>query len=351
MKTRITPAGQIPQLLLFAQLLLLPHWSEADNTSIAVTITDDAPYHVHAPGEYFKISVTIDCHPDTIVQYYWKDFRGASLTRPVTLNTRRPASIQSPAKDAGYYELVLKSTSTGQALPQRRPGEERGYGFAILPRPSKPESPADPKSKFGVVHADIDDPYLPDWVKTMTWNTTSAKWWGYEMEKRRASGKLELPIISRSYWQSDDSKPIASSQLDRLGLRVKAYFSASPSTLYWETGIEENIKSRYRERYYWENLENKLRVVREIADGVNPDIKLIYQIAGLKQQAVSNFASSRASRLIDILSIHPYAWPDFPSPETWHDSYIQQARRQLQFSRGAPFLHFVTLTCPTGLKP
>ena len=150
------------------------------------------------------------------------------------------------------------------------------------------------------------------------------------MEKRRASGKLELPIISRSYWQSDDSKPIASSQLDRLGLRVKAYFSASPSTLYWETGIEENIKSRYRERYYWENLENKLRVVREIADGVNPDIKLIYQIAGLKQQAVSNFASSRASRLIDILSIHPYAWPDFPSPETWHDSYIQQARRQLQ---------------------
>lgn len=307
-----------------------PRWSAADIKPIGVVIRDPARYHVHPPGQHFKVSVEINSQPDTKVKYSWKDFRGNTLTKQVPLTVGQPNTILSPSTKIGYYELVLKPERGSYALPNREPGEERGYGFAILPQSLISERSPTSKSNFGVVHADIADPYLPTWAKTMTWNTTSAKWWRHEMEIRRAVGIMELPIITSSEWDRDDSVPISPSQLDKLKVRVKSYFSASPSTVYWETGIEENLKTRYQERYYWKNLESKLKVVREAADEVNPEIKLIYQIAGLKQESVKRFAKSRASRLIDILSIHPYAWPNFPSPETWHDKYVLQARQQLK---------------------
>lgn len=317
-------------ITMYASIVCFAPRTAADMNQIDVVITDPAPYHMHPPGQRFKVSVEIKSQPNTIVMYSWKDFQGNTLTKPIRLITGQSNEILSPSTQIGYYQLVLKSDSNTDVLPNREQGEQRGYGFAIMPQSLVSDRSPTLSSKFGVVHADIADPYLPTWAKTMTWNTTSPKWWHQEMEKRRVVGKLELPIISGSDWDSDDSKPITPSQLDTLKIRVKSYFSASPSTVYWETGIEENIKARYREDYYWKNLEKKLRVVREAADGVNSEIKLIYQIAGLKQKAVKNFAQSRASKLIDILSIHPYAWPNFPSPETWHDNYVLQARQQLK---------------------
>ncbi len=316
--------------MMYLSILSYTHDTAADTNQVNVIITDPTPYHVHPPGQHFKISVEINSRPDLKVMYTWRDFQGNALSNPIQLTTGQPNSIMSPSTQIGYYELVLKPESDKDTLPNREPGEERGYGFAIMPHSLITYRLPNFKSKFGIVHADITDPYLPTWVKTMTWNTTSPKWWNHEMEKRRIARKLELPILSGSGWDSDDTKPISGLQLEKLKIRVKSYFSASPSTIFWETGIEENIKTRYRKDFYWKNLESKLKIVREAANQVNNEIKLIYQIAGLKQKAVKNFAQSRAARFVDILSIHPYAWPNFPSPETWHDNYVTQARQQLK---------------------
>ncbi len=316
--------------LMYLLISSYAHNAVADTNQIKVIITDPAPYHVHPPGQSFKIFVEINAQVDLKVMFFWRDFEGNTLSTPARLTTEQPNSIISPSTQIGYYELVLKAESDKDSLPNREPGEERAYGFAIMPHSLISDRSPRLKSKFGIVHADISDPYLPTWVKTMTWNTTSPKWWNHEMEKRRLAGKLELPILSGKGWDSDDAKPISSTQLEKLKNKVKSYFSASPSTIFWETGIEENIKARYRKNFYWKNLERKLKIVREAANEVNNEIKLIYQIAGLKQKAVKNFAQSRAARFVDILSIHPYAWPNFPSPETWHDNYVVQARQELK---------------------
>lgn len=316
-------------IYIFLLVLCFSSHSNADINSIEVIINDQAPYHVHPPGQHFNVQLTINTRPDIQVFYSWEDFKGNALSRPVQLSIGKSNEIVSPSSQIGYYNLVLMTKSSVLSLPDRLPGEDKSYGFAILPQAFLSERSPNMQSAFGIVHADIEDPYLPSWAKTMTWKSTSAKWWSHEIEKRRSKGIVELPIISRSFWDSNDSKPISKLQLDQLKSRVKAYFDSSPSTIYWETGIEENIKARYREDYYWNNLEIKLRVIRAVADQVNPNIKLIYQIAGLKQKAVINFANSRASKLIDILSIHPYAWPNFPSPENWHDNYVTEARQNL----------------------
>ncbi len=317
-------------IFLYALTLCFSSSSIADNNAIEVEISDPAPLHIHPPGQHFKIHLTINAKPNIEVLYIWKDFKGNALSKPLLLTAGQSNEIISPSSQTGFYSLVLMPNSDALSLPNREPGENRSYGFAILPQALVSERSPNMKSIFGVVHANIADPYLPSWAKTMTWKSTRVKWWNHEIEKRRSKGIVELPIISRSVWDSDDSKPISATQLDQLKTRVKLYFSASPSTIYWETGIEENIKARYHKDYYWNNLEMKLKVVREAADEVNSEIKLIYQIAGLKQKAVINFAKSRASKLIDILSIHPYAWPNFPSPETWHDNYLVQARQNLK---------------------
>ena len=308
--------------------LLFACCSAADTLPIEIKITDTAPYHVYPSGLPFELSVEISGKADTAVMYYWKDFRGKPLTRPEKLIPGKTSTIRSPASRTGYYELNIKPENTLQVVADRQPGEEKSYGFIIHPRLTSKRIP-DPASPFGVVQADITDAYVPTWAKTLTWNTTGEEWWHQEMQKRNAAGIQELPIIAGKGWDSNDSTPIADKQLGKLKARIQAYFTASPTTQYWETGIEENLSDHYQQPYYWKNLESKLRVVREAADKVNPDIKLIYQIAGLDLQAVKAFSGSRASRLVDILSIHPYAWPDFPSPENWHDKFIQQVHQLL----------------------
>lgn len=327
---RRTPSGKNILSTAFIVILWLPACTVADKLPLAVNITDTAPYHVHPPGQPFQLCVEIKGQAGATVTYHWEDFRGNVLSQPEMLSAGKPVTLTSPASYTGYYELVIKPESTQYTLPNRQPGEARGYGFIIAPSTVTTTRHSSPESPFGVVHADIEDPWLPAWAKTLTWNTTGDEWWAYEINKRRSAGILELPLIAGEGWDSNDRIPIPSSQLDRLKRRAKSYFSTSPTTLFWETGIEENLDNRYRQSYYWRNLESKLQAVRAAADQVNPDIRLIYQIAGLDQQAVTSFAKSRASRWVDILSLHPYAWPDFPSPETWHDKFIHQVREQLE---------------------
>ena len=312
---------------------------------VNITIYDDAPYHVHQAGKPFTIDARVDYTGPAVIHYQWQDFRGRPLSDPFIIKAGESSTIQSPSSKVGYYGLIFWANDDTVALPNRQPGEPREYGFAILASRTASARRIDTNSPFGMVHATIQDPYLPVWIKTVTWKTFSSKEWKTEMEKRRGLGMLELPIVLDEGWDSDDSKPISSQQLAELKAKMRQYFAADPDVLYWELGLEENLKARFNLPYYWANLEEKTRAVRQAADEINPNIKLIYQIAelntsrihqylekhlylitGLKTSPIQQFLESNAAKYYDILSLHPYAWPDFPSPEKWMPEYLQNTK-------------------------
>jgi len=317
-------------ILVWAAIILIPIWQTTAAEEVQVLIEDDALNHVHPIGPPFTVKLKIDHGESGVTRYHWRNFRGQRLTDPVPLRPGKLTTITTPPGITGYLGLVVAPATLDLIMPNRLPGEAREYGFALLPPPATMGRQVDTLSRFGIVHADLKDPYLTGWIKTMTWKTTSPKWWGFEMEKRRSLGLLELPIVVGAEWKSADVKPVSDAQLEQLKIRVQKYFAAHPNTRYWETGIEENLRNRYQTPYYWSNLSAKIRVVREAADAVNPDIQLIYQIAELSLDDVRAFLHSAAARYYDILSLHPYAWPDFPDPERWLDKYISDVNELLE---------------------
>jgi hypothetical protein len=318
---------QITVVAFWVAIILLLTWPFPVAAEVNVEINDDATNHIHTTGKPFTIQLKIDYTGQDIVLFHWQNFRGDNLTEPKAINTGELITISAPNGHTGYLGLVLKPATTSVALPNRQPGETREYGFAVLPSQFLSNSKINTQSRFGIVHAKLNDPYLSGWIKTMTWMTASPKWWRFEMEKRRELGLLELPILVDGEWNSDDTHPISREQLERLTARSKQYFEADQQTKYWETGIEENLGGRYDKPYYWANLAAKAQVVREAANRVNPDVKLIYQVAELRLGDVEAFLKSDAARQYDILSLHPYAWPDFPAPEEWLNKFINDVKK------------------------
>ncbi|GAB3676716.1 hypothetical protein GCM10028792_16120 [Salinisphaera aquimarina] len=318
---------------------LLLCWAEgATAAEASIQIKDDNPYHVHAPGEPFSVQVSVTNASGGGVRYYWRNAQGERLSDPAPVNAGSTQTITSPAREVGYYGLVFETSTLGLSLPGRRVGEAREYGFVVLPRLSTSQRRLNPASSFGIVHADPNDPYLGGWVKTTTWlsgrssrnrNAADAAGWRGHMDYVRERGLVELPLIADDPWVSDDSKPVPGAQLSLIKNLSKQYFKSDPEVLFWEVGIEENITSEYPKAYYWSNLEAKIKAVREAANEANSGIKLIYQVAGIDTESVDRFLSSEAAKVYDILSLHPYAWPDFPSPETWLEDYVNTIRQHM----------------------
>lgn len=323
--------------------LVAIHWvllfsGLATASNVNITIEDTSPYHVYPEGKSFDVRVKVDYSGRASVTCQWLDYRGRVLAKPVPLLSQKFVTLRSPATSTGYYGLVFKSDSADLIFPQRQAGETREYGFAILPERTVEQRVFTPSSQFGMVHVDLNDPYMPAWVKTAGWGV-HLKWWKFEMEKRRSLKTIELPLISGEGWDSDDTQPVSQAFLDALKIKIGQYFQADPSVLYWEAGIEEVLGERYKQTYYWPNLEAKIKVFRQAADVVNPDIKLIYQTVGtkVKENGMTAFLKSGAARVFDIMSIHPYAWPDFKSPDTWMTSFLGNVRSEMQkFKRPMP---------------
>lgn len=319
-------------------VLLLCGSAGAAAAQVSIRIKDDNPYHVHTPGKPFHIQLSVTNASRGSVQYYWRDSHGKALSNPVPINAGAPQTIDSPARPIGYYGLVLETDSRGLSLPDRRAGEEREYGFAVLPTSSVAQRHLNPTSSFGMVQADPRDPYMGGWSKTTTWqsgrshrnqNAVAPDEWRAHMGYVRNLGLVELPIILDAPWQSNDARPVPAAQLELIKSLTKQYFQADTEVVFWEVGIEENLSSNYRKAFYWSNLEAKTQAVRQAANETNPRIKLIYQVAGLDIDSVDRFLSSKAARVYDIVSLHPYAWPDFPTPETWLNEYVNTVRQHM----------------------
>jgi hypothetical protein len=181
-----------------------------------------------------------------------------------------------------------------------------------------------------MVHPNIGaDPYLIGGAKTLTWNTTNATHWGKRISQVRDANLEELPIVSGETWQSDDSQPISSEQLDAIEKKFKNYLRADPSVDEWELGIEENIGDNYAKPYYFENLTAKVKRIRKAADAINRSVRLGVQFVNFKSGKFRKLIDSGVLKSFQILSLHPYPWPDFPSPETWFSREFKKLREML----------------------
>lgn len=279
--------------------------------TIHIEIDDPAPYHVHQNNEK-AIAITISAPDDLILTYRWHDLYGAPLSKDLPIATNKTHDIKLPSATTGYYGLRLQN-KTAFAFENRIVGEPREYGFVIFPKATQFKN----TSPFGTVHTDIKDPYMPPWVKTITWHTAHAIKWQRITKYIANHNKKELPLIMGDKWSSDDSKPILNKILTALYDRALEYFKASPSIHYWEVGLEENLQDTYQKTFYWQNLERKFLTLKKASQKAKTNIKLIYQVVGIYPQGVETFFKEKAYRYIDIISLHPYAWPDFTSPDTW----------------------------------
>lgn len=319
----------LPRLLLAPALLSLGLGPSARAADVLIAVSDPAVRHTHAPGEPFEVAVTITYAGSAVITAEWRDFEGTSLGAPVVLQPQSTSSLPAPRTEPGYLGLVLRADAPSVALQDRNPGQEREYGFVILPERTTADRPVDPEGRFGVVHAELEDPYLPGWVKTMTWDTTGSEWWLYEMDRRRDLGVLELPLVVGGAWESDDTRPISAEELAALEAQLAPYVAADPRVRWWELGLEENLSERWDQPSYWSNLAAKAELAKSIAEDVDPEIGLIFQVVDTEYfpgSAADELLSSAAVRSFRALALHPYRWPDFPEPDEWLPALVADTR-------------------------
>lgn len=323
-----------PRHLVAAALLCLSAaCSNPGISQVEIEIHDETPFHVFPPGTEFSFDITATVVADAVPEglgYQWRNFRGEALGPVVPLTAGERVTVTSPAAapDVGYYGLAFLPDDRSVSFNESN-GSRSEIGFAVLPERQFSDRELDPSSPFGVVHADTDDPHLSTWIKTMTWRTTSARWWNFEMQERRDIGLLELPIVSGDGWTTDDEQPVSSRFLDRFETRIRGYFEADPATRHWELGREENLRSRFGHPYYFANLKAKAAAARRAADSAGAPVRFLYQIGGRSRSNMVSFLESEAAAEFDIIAPHPYAWPDFPTPETWLEEFLDDRRSEL----------------------
>ncbi len=283
----------------------------------------------------------------------WRDAFGHALTRPRPLMSFQPAGVVSPPHLApGYYGLDITT-----AFPDAD-SSRREYGFVVLPAPSASAAPDD---RLGVVHMNLSDQNLgAGWTKTLSTpfydeqkESLDTAAWGSALAERTAAGVNELPLVAGSDWDSDGASRVSAEQLRRLQTKMRQYFQTHPTALFWELGLEENLGYRSHRGtwpYYWANLEAKARAVRAAAAG-NPQIRLIFQVAEIDPRSAEDFLKSAAARQFDILSLHPYAWPDFPAPEKWMPDYLAQVRAMMTRYHAVKPIWFTEIGAPMDGNP
>jgi len=286
----------------------------------------------------------------------WQNQAGRPLSRPIDLMPFQQSAIVSPPRlQPGYYGLAVTTHIPGVDELHHE------YGFVALPieRAHGPSS-SETDPRFGMVHMDLNDPNLGvGGVKTLgtafydpARQTLDTAAWQNAMRDRRTRGFTELPLVSGGAWDSDNDHPIRADQLHRIQTMMEQYFKADPNIPAWELGIEENLGYRVRVvPFYWANLDRKARAVRTAAATAGAKVKLVYQIAELDPASVEAFLRSSASRQFDVLSLHPYAWPDFPPPEKWLPAYIDQVRALMKRYHATKPIWFTEIGAPVDGDP
>lgn len=301
------------------------------SSSVEVEVDDANEYHVFPPGVPFEITVTARLvageNPDDLA-YQWVDFLGNALESPSPLALGRPQTIASPpSPDVGYYGLrLLPDDGSVEFNPET--GSRPEIGFAVLPIDD--DRRVDYDSRFGLVHYNYRDPYLdPGWIKTATevqigdGSPEDNRYWRERLQRNREQGQIELPMIYRDVWRNGSLEELRT--LARNVFRADPRFDGTTTVRVYELGREENNRSGPFADILAQALP-KFRVVKEERDRVDPSIQLGYQIAGTGMRPYRRLLESELGREIDFISPHPYPWSDWPSPDLWHEEFIDDLR-------------------------
>ena len=321
--------------------VLLVHPVFSDTSAPASTITaistSDSSFHVFAPGQPFSFTLTYS--GSGVTGYQWVDWRGATIGLPVNvsgLSFTVTSPNNKPLKQ-GYYGLRLLPEGT-----VIQPGSRKELGFAVLLKFTRT---APQTSPFGMVHAAMNDPYLQfAWTKT-TWTHPFWKWdtasnvgtfdktgWAASEQHVLDAGKTDLPVISDAPWGLNPANVPGITEF------ASDVYSGTPNLPAAEWGIEEahNGWDTAASVKFFENLAVELKAVRAAANSSGAtNTKLVQQIEGIsehdpaKVDCTRAFFKSDVLQYVDVLSLHPYAWMDFNSPDTWMDTFlkaIEQAR-------------------------
>jgi len=319
-------------LVLVAAGLWVANPSYAEKPYVEVTVEDGTTFHVFPPGKGFSIKVKADVISGTApadLGYEWVDFRGRTLSNPAPLTPGKSQTIRSPSADmpVGYYGLKLLPADGVYFNPNS--GERPEVGFAVLPKAA--DGKPDPDSRFGLVHFEVGDPYLsPGWIKTLTevqagWNGhgVDAAEWRAVLEKRHKRGEIELPLIAGDTWKLGSPQDVAAMMADLFTADPR--FDDAPSVPAYELGIEENLAGGDYEAKLADRAE-KFRLVQAEKAELAPSVKLAYQVANVDLAPYRALFGSPLGKQIDVLAAHPYPWHGWPSPDEWHDNFVDGLR-------------------------
>jgi DNA-binding XRE family transcriptional regulator len=308
-------------------------FTDPDPTLIVdIEVHGDHEYHVFEPGSSFEVDITptvVLGDAAGMLAYQWVDYLGDPLTPPELLEPGERITVRSPLESmpVGYYGLrFLPDDREVRFNPET--GQRRELGFAVLPVVSNRQ--VEPASRFGIVHFSYRDPYLnPGWMKTATefqignGSQSSKRGWRKRLEPARAQGQMELPIVLGDVWNKGSLKEVR--RLMRGIFKADPRFEGTTYIPAYELGIEENLgKGSFADRM--PHTIEKFQIAKVERDRVDPSIKLAYQVANLGLGPYRVVMESGLGAELDVFSVHPYPWSDWPSPDIWHDEFVDDVR-------------------------
>ena len=309
--------------------------------NLDAVVTDTNIWRTHPPGSFFTVNVSVSGGPlhGTPVHCQWVDENRQPLGSLIPVSTT-PTAIQSPSTGPGFYGLVFTSPNPQVSwLPQPRGFPSSVYGFAVLPNPPSGTPVIEETSPFGLIQGKTNDLHLRAGsgprviglhLKTKTWQQSVSSW-ASEIHAITAAGSTEMPLINDTTWDSIDTQPIATTQLDQIGTKFRNALQAEPNQVeYWQASREENDGTPYQQSYYFSNLLAKITRLRTEANAINPDVKFLYSTHAFDLPEFQQlFASQPFRDYYSGLAQDPYRWPDFPTPEGWLPGHISDLRTRL----------------------
>jgi hypothetical protein len=161
------------------------------------------------------------------------------------------------------------------------------------------------------------------------------------VSSEQACGQMEVPL----FW----TKPDWATTSSKITAAMTTYFQQNPTVPLWQFGWEENAHGRCCTSTQLTTIAQELAAVAAARTAAGlPGARLAYQIVfgmgnaydgtgtsittGSSLGDLEAFFASTAPTNLDTIAVHPYAWNNFPTPETWEPQSLAMLRGYIRNS-------------------